>query len=107
MIKRVDGIPVLAHPYYGNYYNRNLIGSLVRLGLKGIEAWHSKHPPKAEDNIIKIAHEFDLVLTGGSDCHGSIGNEKPLIGTQKIPYEILTNLKRSKHEIDRSSRHIL
>lgn len=107
MIKQIGGIPVLAHPFYGNYYNKNLVGALVKLGLKGIEAWHSKHPPKVEDNIVKLAHEFDLILTGGSDCHGPTGNEGPLIGTQKISYEILVNLKRSKHEIDRSTRHIL
>jgi len=107
MIKRIGGIPVLAHPFYGNYGNKNLIRKLVKFGLKGIESWHSKHPEKARKLFMNLAKEFDLVVTGGSDCHGPIGAEPPLIGTEKVPYEVLLNLKKAKYEIDKSIRHIL
>ncbi|MFN3966479.1 MAG: PHP domain-containing protein [Endomicrobiia bacterium] len=107
MIKKIGGVPVLAHPFYGNYGSRNIISGLVKFGLKGIESWHSKHPQKAKELFMNIAKEFNLVVTGGSDCHGPIGNEPPLIGTQKVPYEVLLNLKQAKFEIDKSIRHIL
>jgi len=107
IIKKIGGIPVLAHPFYGNYGNRNLISELVRFGLKGIESWHSKHPEKTQQLFISLAKEFNLIVTGGSDCHGPVGDEPPLIGTQKVPYEVLLNLKKAKCEIDKSIRHIL
>ena len=107
MIKRIGGIPVLAHPFYGNYNNKNLIGSLVRQGLAGIEAWHSKHPTKIRESFIKLAAEFDLVATGGSDFHGSTDNGDASIGGQKVPYESLLSLKKIKTEIDKNNRHIL
>jgi len=107
MIRRVGGIPVLAHPFYGNYNNKNLIGSLVRQGLAGIEAWHSKHPPKIRESFVKLAAEFDLVVTGGSDFHGPMDNGDSFMGRQKVPYESLSSLKKLKSEIDKNIRHIL
>jgi len=31
-------------------------------------------------------------VTGGSDCHG-LSKGKPLIGTVKVPYELVTRLR--------------
>lgn len=101
MIKEIGGIPVLAHPYYGNYSNSKFIEELVKMGLRGIEVWHSRHSKQTAENFIKLAKEFNLLITGGSDCHGPIGDKLPVLGTQKIPYEILTELKKAKFEIDR------
>jgi 3',5'-nucleoside bisphosphate phosphatase len=99
MILDIKGLPVLAHPYYGTYNNRVLMEKLKDSGLCGIEVWHRSHPKNAAEEFLKLAQEFDLIATGGSDCHGSINNEKPLMGTQKLPYEILKNLKERRQKL--------
>ncbi len=100
MIKNIGGVSVLAHPFYGNYGDRNIIEELVRFGLKGIETWHSKHNEEVKKSFDNLAKEFNLIVTGGSDCHGPAGDEPSLIGTQNVPYEVLLNLKQAKFEID-------
>ena len=39
-----------------------------------------------------MAEEHGLLVTGGSDCHG-VSKGKPLIGTVKLPYEYVRELK--------------
>jgi len=94
LILSVGGIPVMAHPYYIHYADKILFKSLVESGLKGIEVWHSKHPESAVKKFLALAEEFDLVATGGSDCHGAYNNEHPLMGRIKVPYSAVENLKR-------------
>jgi hypothetical protein len=36
---------------------------------------------------------LNLLITGGSDCHGT-SKGKPLIGTVKLPYEFVELLKQ-------------
>lgn len=96
LIKSVGGIPVMAHPYYTHYNDKNLMKMLVDEGLMGIEAWHIKHNPQTTKKILNIAQEFDLIATGGSDCHGPYKDEPPIMGTVKIPYSVLENLENAK-----------
>ena len=42
-----------------------------------------------------IAKKFDIIYTGGSDCHGP-RKGKMLLGTQKVPYSVLEQLKKVK-----------
>jgi len=37
------------------------------------------------ERYLEIAEKYELLVTGGSDCHGFSKN-KPLIGTVKLPY---------------------
>jgi hypothetical protein len=107
MIRKIGGIPVLAHPYYGSYSNRNIIGSLVKIGLQGLEAYHIRHSLKIQESFIELAREFGLLVTGGTDCHGPLGGKEPLLGSLKLPYELLIKLKNRKYEIDRENSVIL
>ena len=107
MILKTGGIPVLAHPYYGHYSNKNLLKGLVRDGLAGIEVWHSRHPASTVNIFIALSKELGLLMTGGSDCHGGIGDEPSTIGTLKIPYSVVEELKKHKENIDRKNSSIL
>lgn len=100
MIQRVGGIPVLAHPHYGHYSNRNLLKALVNAGLRGIEVLHSKHPPATVELFAQLAKEFNLIATGGSDCHGPFADAPAIMGTIKVPYTVLEELKACKARID-------
>ena len=52
--------------------------------------------------MIKLAEEFGLLISGGSDFHGS---NKPQIqlgagkGNLRIPYEILERIKEAKQNL--------
>lgn len=99
LIIKAGGIPVLAHPYYGHYSNRNIFKGLVNDGLMGIEAWHKSHPPHIVKKFLSIAEELNLIATGGSDCHGAYGNETPLMGKIKVPYSVLEALEEKRRQL--------
>lgn len=107
MILQIGGIPVLAHPYYGKYDDRRLMRRLMKYGLMGIEVWHSKHPPDVVERFLRICNELKLLVVGGSDCHGVLENSQPLIGSQKVPIEILYEMKKMKSKLNMLSREIL
>ena len=72
------GIPVLAHPSYGNG-NQMILGDemderlrhLVAYGLCGVEAYYSGFPAKLTDQLLAFAEKYDLCVTAGSDYHGT------------------------------------
>lgn len=90
MIKQLGGIPVLAHPYLMN--NDKIIPDLIKQGIEGIEVFHSEHPLSAQLRYVNLARSYNLLITGGSDCHG-LGKGKILIGKVRISYEYVKKLK--------------
>jgi len=65
------------------------------MGLKGIEVYYPEHSQERTSLYIKIAKDYDLMITGGTDFHGSL---KPDIkmGTGKgnffVPYALYDKL---------------
>lgn len=100
MILKVGGIPVMAHPTYGGG-NRSTFSRLKKSGLLGIEAIHSGHTRRQEETFTKLAKETGLLVTGGSDCHGKMGDRPIRIGSVPVSYEVVFALKKYKNEIDR------
>lgn len=95
MIKDVGGISVLAHPMTIDVRDgtiEDILISLVRDGIDGIEVYHSDHNPENEKELKKLADKYNLLITGGSDCHG-FGKKEVLIGKVKIPYEFVGKMK--------------
>ena len=89
LIHQAGGLAVLAHP--GLNRNDDIIPDLVAVGMDGLECYHSKHPPVAVQRYLQLAKTYNLVVTGGSDCHGhSKGN--PVVGHVKLPYEHVEQL---------------
>ena len=64
-----NGIPVVAHPGQMNSYE--LIEELVEKGLVGIEKYHISHSEEDYKRVDKLAKKYNLIVTGGSDFHGS------------------------------------
>jgi predicted metal-dependent phosphoesterase TrpH len=96
LILDCGGIPIMAHPYYIHYTDVNLFKSLMDCGLMGIEAWHIKHSESVVGKFIDLAKKFNLLVTGGSDCHGPYKKDSPVMGKVKVPYSVLLNLKKAK-----------
>lgn len=72
------GIPVLAHPSYGDG-DELVVGDemearlrhLLSFGLQGVEAFYSGFTPRLRDEILSLAEKYSLYVTAGSDYHGS------------------------------------
>ena len=95
IISDVKGIPVLAHPSYGEI-DDTVIKKLMVDGLKGIEVFCGRLNDNVSKYYQKLAQQYDLLITGGSDCHGKIGTRDMLMGTVQVPYSILEELKKYK-----------
>ena len=106
MIKGVGGIAALAHPKTIDTRDRSvedIMKTFVADGVQGLEVYHSDHTRKDENRFKALAEEYDLVITGGSDCHG-LAKKEVYIGKIKIPYGLVEKLKeRAKN---RSSEDI-
>lgn len=91
LIKRVGGIPVLAHP--GLLKNRDVIEYCIKTGIEGIECVHSKHNKVQVEEFKDIAAKNGLIITGGSDCHGEIIEGKLLLGRFYIDLNSIPKMK--------------
>jgi hypothetical protein len=90
LIHHAGGAAVMAHP--GLSHCDEVIPSMVDAGLDGIECFHTKHSTAIAEHYLEIADHFNLLVTGGSDCHG-MSKGKPLIGTIKLPYQHVEKLR--------------
>lgn len=99
LIKGAGGIPVLAHPllYKMSVTElHNLLAELKEYGLRGIEAMYSRNRGNDEAFVRKLAEEYGLFITGGTDFHGAnkpdleIGSGE---GNLRVPVMLLENLK--------------
>ncbi|MGC2698303.1 MAG: PHP domain-containing protein, partial [Candidatus Angelobacter sp.] len=74
MIRQNGGIASLAHP--GRVCCNSIsdlkrcVAELIDNGLNAIEVYHSDHAPAETAGLLKIAAEFQLLGTGGTDYHG-------------------------------------
>ncbi|MEM3402831.1 MAG: PHP domain-containing protein, partial [Candidatus Hadarchaeales archaeon] len=90
-IREMQGIPVLAHPKF-SVMPEDEFERLVRLGLMGVEVYHSRHSPEESEQYLKLARKYGLLVTGGSDSHG----EEDPIGCVRVPYSHVAELKKAK-----------
>lgn len=104
LIRAAGGVPILAHPILYHMNERALTELLVPLkeaGLIGIEALYSTYSAADESLIRRLARKHDLLLSGGSDFHGT---NKPGLdlgtgyGGLRVPETILEELRR--HAMD-------
>ena len=74
LIKEAGGVSVIAHPmasHRGRTISQDTFGSLIQAGLDGIEVDHRDHSPQEKTQLIALASESKLVMTGASDYHGN------------------------------------
>jgi hypothetical protein len=84
------GVAVLAHPYI--IKDEELIFKLIGLGLMGLEVYYPEHSQGEINFYLGLAKEYNLLVTGGSDCHGS-AKPQVRIGSIKIPYDLVEKMK--------------
>ena len=105
------GIPVLAHPSYGDGDQLILgeemdarIRRLTDLGLQGLEAYYSGFPPRLRREILAYAERYGLYVTAGSDYHGT--NKLVPLGDTGLDFEEerAEGLQRFLHDAERTGK---
>lgn len=95
LIHQAGGLAVLAHP--GLNRSDEVIPAVVAAGLDGLECFHTKHSPGAARRYLELARHWHLLVTGGSDCHGT-SKGRPVIGSVKLPGHYVEPLRASLAE---------
>lgn len=103
LIKNANGIAVLAHPLQLDRSIDNLDFALHQLrdmGLDGIEVYYPNHSRQFRKRLISLAEKYALLMTGGSDYHGSIRPGTTLAGGKNVsvPSQLLVRMKQRAEE---------
>lgn len=95
IIRGIGYLPVLAHPgsYKKNKFNKKMLFKFIDNGLSGIEVYSIYHSEDFKNELIEIANNNNLIITGGSDCHGDENAiVKRPIGGANVPAYLLPKL---------------
>jgi 3',5'-nucleoside bisphosphate phosphatase len=93
LIHAAGGLAVLAHP--GLNRVDPAIPRLAEAGLDGLECFHTKHTPATADHYLRLANTLQLLVTGGSDCHG-LAKGQPLIGSLRLHEDFVQRLREAR-----------
>ena len=104
LFREIQVVPVLAHPLQdlSEARLRKILPELIAAGLIGMETQHSSYDDAAIALATKIAAEFGLLPSGGSDFHGLA---KPNIrlgvvkGNLHIPPAFLEALEAAREQL--------
>ena len=91
LIESVHGLPVLAHPAELPDLD-TLLASLAQAGLAGLEVYYGNYSPETVDRLRRLAEQYHLIPTGGSDYHGPGIHPTPL-GARQVPAESVERLR--------------
>lgn len=101
LVHRAGGVAVLAHPPFVTPHPKVLeilVETFISFGLEGIEAHISGVSNDEIDRLITLARRRGLIVTGGSDFHGTkdagiaVGTGR---GNLKIPYACVEEIRRA------------
>lgn len=100
MIHKAGGLAVVAHPYNllkDDMESGQILKQLKKLGLDGVETYYPTHSRKFRKQLITLAKSHGLLLTGGSDYHGSIRQGTTLAGGKgvSVPEELVGIMRRA------------
>lgn len=99
ILKNIGATSILAHPFALNMKiddAEKFIVNAKEMGLDGIEVYYSEHTVADTKAYKAIAEKHDLLISGGSDFHGtnkphiSLGKGK---GKLDVPSELLETMK--------------
>jgi predicted metal-dependent phosphoesterase TrpH len=94
-IRSIGAVPVLAHPLFsvGEEFLRSFLPLAREAGLAGMEVRYSKYSAADTALAAKLAKEYGLLPSGGSDFHGANRPDVPL-GLPPVPYTWMTALRK-------------
>jgi predicted metal-dependent phosphoesterase TrpH len=96
-IRAAGGIASMAHPVRVRGDVPAMLPELCAWGMNAIEAYHSDHTDADTELYLGLARQYGLLVTGGSDFHGTV---KPGVtlgrganGNLKIPADLVEQLR--------------
>ena len=97
-IKSIGAVAILAHPFLSlsEAELRKFLPEATKCGLDGMETLYSEYDEATTELAMRIAHEFGIKQSGGSDYHGA---RKPGIGLGtgrgdlRVPEALLDELR--------------
>jgi len=96
-IREAGGIASLAHPVRLREDVAAALPGLQAAGLNAIEAHHSDHTSAQTEQYLRLAAQYGLLVTGGSDFHGAAKPEIRLgtgrDGNLRVPDDLLDRLR--------------
>lgn len=101
-IHGAGGIAVLAHP--ASFDNFDEIEKYAEMGLDGVEVWHPLATEEQIELLGTMCKKLNLLMTGGSDFHGTYGMKTVTLGTCTTPQEHLDKLLGYKAKKKRAQR---
>ncbi|KAF0134669.1 MAG: PHP domain-containing protein [Candidatus Saganbacteria bacterium] len=91
LIIEIGGIAVFAHPAVSNC--DDLIPDFIKDGLRGIEVYYGGHNYLQTKKYLALAKKYGLLVTGGSDFHGTNSGREVKLGDTYLKDEYLKELK--------------
>jgi len=104
ILVREEATVILAHPYTLELDNQALAGEVRRLkdlGLQGLEVFYPDHSSEQTAQYLELCNRLGLLVSGGSDFHGSIKPDIALGSGRSglaLSLEHLTAMKRARRE---------
>lgn len=95
LIRRAEGLPVLAHPYPSSQVLAEL-ETLQANGLVGIEAYYGDSDQEQIAFLVETASRLGLIATGGSDFHGLNPQTETPPGGVFVPQSAVDQLKSAR-----------
>lgn len=95
-----NGLAFWAHPWlvYKNVSPEQflkILALLISAGLNGLEARHPSHPAWFVGFLENLARQYNLLISGGSDCHGRFKSEKYDLGKCGITRKELEKIQKA------------
>jgi hypothetical protein len=92
LVRGAGGTATVAHPAVSRL-DRREIQQAQAAGVAGLEVHHVDHDPGTRERLLRIAEEFGLVPTAGSDYHGETISPERHLGDVTMPEEDLARLE--------------
>lgn len=94
LVHQAGGIASIAHPMR-SFADPRLFLALIASGIDGVEVFHPSHQFTTREYYRILAKQHGLMVTGGSDYHGSRDYDERNIGTFGLTQERLEILLES------------
>jgi predicted metal-dependent phosphoesterase TrpH len=108
-IHQAGGAAILAHPIAircrQGLLDAGSLSKLVEAGLDGLEIFHPFLTLDERQHFQALARQFDLVVTGGSDEHGS-GDGFSRLGSQLVTYEMVKALQARASRYKKNNEYL-
>lgn len=106
IIKQYPMVISLAHPAAGSYPGEGhykevlppveiveqILPEFIEIGINAIEVFYPGHTSEHEKLIASWADRFNLIMTGGSDCHDSTDRPFGVRGVSENDYEKIKSI---------------